>query len=106
MTSETLKAAEAEAAAVQHPGTERVTLADLEAQIVAEEYIHPSFAPHMTVGMFKLRNGYVLVGKSAPADPKNFDEGYGRKLVRDDAIRQLWPIMGYMLREKKHLAEI
>jgi hypothetical protein len=42
----------------------------------------------------------VVHGQSAPADPENFDQAFGEKLARDDAIRQLWPLEGYLLRQK------
>jgi len=46
------------------------------------------------------RNGFTLIGKSAPASPDNFDPVLGRKLAYEDAVRQLWPLMGYALRDK------
>jgi hypothetical protein len=47
-----------------------------------------------------LDNGFVLVGKSAPADPGNFNEELGRNFAKDDALRQMWPLEGYLLCEK------
>jgi len=40
------------------------------------------------------------VGKSAPASADNFNADLGRKLAYEDAIRQLWPLMGFALRER------
>lgn len=54
----------------------------------------------MTVCVLVMRNGFIVIGKSAPADPANYDEALGRKFAREDAIRQLWPLEGYALREK------
>jgi hypothetical protein len=45
-------------------------------------------------------NGFTVVGKSAPASSANFDAELGKKFAYEDAIRQLWPLMGYALREK------
>jgi len=47
-----------------------------------------------------MENGYAVVGKSAPADAENFDEDLGKKFAKEDAIRQLWALEGYALREK------
>jgi Phage protein (N4 Gp49/phage Sf6 gene 66) family len=44
-------------------------------------------------------NGVTLVGKSAPASPENFDAEYGERRAYEDALRQLWPLEGYLLRE-------
>lgn len=54
----------------------------------------------MTVCVLVMRNGFIVIGKSAPADPANFDPALGRKFAREDAIRQLWPLEGYALRDR------
>lgn len=47
-----------------------------------------------------LRNGFTIVGKSAPASPDNFDAELGRKFAYEDAVRQIWPLMGFALRDR------
>lgn len=96
----TLKAGEELAASVQKDGHPRVTLAQLQAKVKTTQFVNPDVAPHMTVAIIGLENGFVLVGKSAPADPANFDEKAGKKFATDDALRQLWALEGYLLREK------
>ncbi len=44
--------------------------------------------------------GFVIVGKSAPASAKNFNSAVGETFAYEDAIRQLWQLEGYALREK------
>jgi hypothetical protein len=51
-----------------------------------------------------LRNGYTVHGHSAPASPDNFDVEIGRKIARQKAVEQIWPLMGYALREQLHHA--
>lgn len=92
-----------------HP---RVSLADMEAAIEAENYLNagdaaervgqPATAPMhlMTLCFLTMRNGFVVIGKSAPASPENFDAAKGRTFAREDAIRQLWPLMGFALRQQ------
>ena len=80
----------------------RVSLNSMVKKIKEEEYIYPKAVPHMTICVMVMDNGYAVVGKSAPADPENFDEQAGRTFSREDAIRQLWPLEGYALREKLH----
>jgi hypothetical protein len=46
------------------------------------------------------QNGFAVVGKSAPADPSNYDEELGKRFAKEDCIRQLWQLEGYLLREK------
>ena len=92
-----------------HP---RVALADIEAAIAGENYLNagdatervgqPATAPMhlMTLCFLTMQNGFVVVGKSAPASPENFDAEKGRIFAREDAIRQLWPLMGFALRDR------
>ncbi len=94
-----LEVGDAEAAAVQQTPN-RVTLESMEAKVVSIDTFHPKFAPHMTISAVEMENGFVLVGKSAPADPENFDADLGAKFAYEDAIRQLWPHEGYLLCEQ------
>lgn len=92
-----------------HP---RVSLADIEAAIAGENYLNagdatervgqPATAPMhlMTLCFLTMQNGFVVVGKSAPASPENFDREKGKTFAREDAIRQLWPLMGFSLRDR------
>src|SRR5262249_48334161 len=94
----------------------RVSVAEMEANIATENYLnvgeagallgkpgHPRLKA-LTICIITTRNGYVLTGESAPVDEANFSEELGRKFARDDAVRKLWPLMGYELRERLHAA--
>jgi hypothetical protein len=54
----------------------------------------------LSVCMLVMRNGFTVIGTSAPASPENFNAELGRKLAYENAIRQLWPLMGFALRDK------
>lgn len=54
----------------------------------------------LTFCVLTLKNGFTLVGKSAVASPENFNAELGRKIARKDAIEQLWPLLGFRLRDK------
>ena len=56
--------------------------------------------PLLSICILVLENGFTIIGKSAPAAAKNFNAVLGRRLAYDDAIRQLWPLEGYLLRER------
>lgn len=94
-----LETGDREAAAVQKTPN-RVTLDSMVEKIEAEEYLNPELAPHLTICILLLKNGFTLIGKSAPADPGNFDIELGRKFAREDAVRQMWPFEGYALCER------
>lgn len=99
----------------------RVALADIEAAIAHEFTFNMGEAalcldPHvalkgplpacaeslgvLTVCTLVMRNGFTVIGKSAPADAANYNADLGRKFAREDAIRQLWPLMGFALRDR------
>ena len=93
----------------------RVRLADIESAIggvyyatalpdaLPDQALSPEhLAPleRLTLCLVVMRNGFVVVGKSSPASPENFNQDLGRRFAYDDAIRQLWPLMGFALRER------
>ena len=113
MNTEGLTATEAECAAGRT--APRVSLADIEANVTASTYrtgielfsaaaemttdIRRSLGT-LTICILVLQNGFTVIGKSAPASPDNFDPVLGQKLAYEDAVRQVWPLMGYELRER------
>lgn len=56
----------------------------------------------LTICLVVMKNGFSVIGKAAPASPENFNAELGRKFAYEDAVRQLWPLMGFALREKLH----
>ena len=70
----------------------RVTLAWLRDLVDSVEYLERGV---LNVAIIQLKNGWYLVGKSAPVDPNNYNAEYGRKLAYDDALRQAWPLVAY-----------
>lgn len=99
MTESSLRVTDNESKAVQKTPN-RVSLDSMVAKIANEEIIHPESFPEMTICVVTMDNGYRVVGKAAPADPENYNEALGVKFAHEDAIRQLWPLEGYALREK------
>jgi hypothetical protein len=90
----------------------RVTLQDLKASVAFEygftadkavlamgDHCPPELKV-LSVCILVLRNGFVVIGKSAPASPENFDAALGERFAYEDAIRQLWPLAGYALRDR------
>ena len=119
-----LQAADREAAAVAK--APRVALADIEAAIggrfemIAGEamrrtgfegvewtLLNHTEGPDATrpldrlsICILVMKNGFTIIGKSAPASPENFNRELGKKLAYEDAVRQLWPLMGFALRDR------
>ena len=110
MESKSLETTEAECA--EGRTAPRVSLSDIKKKIVSEYYYnagdlarafkHPEHASLdvLTVCLVVLDNGFTIIGKSAPASADNFDEPLGQRLAYEDAVRQIWPLMGFALRER------
>lgn len=82
----------------------RVSLAELESKIAEKLFITGDEIDHripetLTICIIVTHNGFCLIGKSAPVSAENFDAQLGRDFAYEDAIRQLWPMEGYLLRE-------
>jgi len=113
MTTSSLQATEAASAAVAV--APRVKLADIEAAI-ADRFHFTADQPLLVLGIGKgeqltavqnlsicllvMKNGFTVIGKSAPASPENFNAELGRQYAYEDAVRQLWPLMGFALRDR------
>lgn len=51
----------------------------------------------LTICVLRCKNGYTILGKSACADPANFDAAIGRDLAYKNAREQLGPLLGFEL---------
>ena len=81
----------------------RVTLEGLEASIKERYFYNMRTNPELqtlTLCVLVLQNGYTVVGKSACANVANFNEDIGNRLAEEDAKRDIWPLMGYALKEE------
>lgn len=118
MTTEAQIESEIQAKGLTAP---RVTPADIEANIASTHYFtgdqgvfgaamdkdgtsERKQLPHLALLTFCvliLRNGTKVVGINYGAiDPAQHDPALGRTEARNHAIEQVWPLMGYQLREQ------
>lgn len=77
----------------------RITAAQVDAQIVGEQY-YTFPGTTTTVCLLTLRNGFTVSGESACASPANFNEELGNKIARDNARNKIWAFEGYSLRNR------
>lgn len=54
----------------------------------------------LTFCVLVLDNGFTVTGESACASPENFDADIGRQIARENAINKIWPLEGYLLKQK------
>ncbi len=99
----------------------RITPADIEKSIAREYFftalngvawssIHqdaidpgPELAQQlkmMTICVLVLENGFTVVGHAGVASPENYNIEVGKKVARSKAVDQLWPLLGYQLKQK------
>lgn len=77
----------------------RVTPERLE-EVIKDEAYHVFPGTLLTVCCLTLANGFTVIGESACASPANFNEELGRKIAREHAKQKIWPLEGYLLRQK------
>lgn len=53
-----------------------------------------------TICQATLENGFTVNGYSACVDPANFDAQMGQTVSYKDAVRQIWPLEGYLLKQR------
>jgi hypothetical protein len=83
----------------------RVTLADLEANIADTEIVkHVSKTGQvLRWAVLTTQNGFAVVGKpSVAVSPENDNTEVGEKIAIDNARNELWPLMGYALKQQLH----
>ncbi len=56
----------------------------------------------LTFCVLVLQNGFTVTGESACASPENFDAEVGRKIARQNAVQKIWPLEGYLLKQRLH----
>lgn len=114
---------EAEIQAVGANVAPRITPDDVEANIASEHYftaadgaygatrnatvVDPNYGERskaalglLTFCVLVLKNGYTVHGASGVASPENFNAEIVRKVARENAVRKIWPLMGYELRSR------
>lgn len=79
----------------------KVTIEHIEAKIVGESYLVLPDG-RTTLCIVTMENGYTIQGLSACVDAANFDMQIGRRFAREDAVRQIWPLEGYLLAQRLH----
>ena len=77
----------------------RLTPDAIDSVIVGEQY-HVFDGTTLTVCCLELKNGFTVTGESASASPQNFDKDIGRKIARENAREKIWPLEGYLLRQR------
>ena len=53
-----------------------------------------------TVCLLTMKNGYAVLGTSACADLAAFNAALGEQYSYQDAVNNVWPLEGYLLREE------
>lgn len=91
-------------------GQRKITPEDVEAAIASEYYftaaeglagLGPKALEQVTFCVLVLRNGTKISGVNyGSIDPAQHSAEDGRKYARENAIKQIWPLLGYELRTK------
>lgn len=75
---------------------------------ILKNIVHTETVKHVTHSgqvlrwcVITMKNGFSVTGKpSAAVCPENDDAVMGEKVAHDNAFNEIWPLMGYALKEK------
>lgn len=79
----------------------RVTKDQITAKITKVEY-HRIPATTLTICVITMENGFTVTGESACADWLEFNKEKGESIAYDNAFEKLWPLEGYLLKQRMH----
>lgn len=68
--------------------------------VIVKEQYHVFEGTQFTVCLLTLKNGFNVEGVSACASPENFDADIGKEIAFKDAMRKIWGLEGYLLKQK------
>lgn len=54
----------------------------------------------LTICILELKNGFTVVGTAACVSRENFNAEDGKRIARENAVKQVWPLMGYALADR------
>lgn len=54
----------------------------------------------LTFCVLVLRNGFTVHGVSDCASPENYNKEIGERIARENAEREIWPLLGFRLRDE------
>lgn len=77
----------------------KVTFEQIEKKIVDKTFT-VLYDGRTTLCQLTLENGYTVLGTSACVDKSNYDQQIGEDLAYKDAVRNVWPLEGYLLAER------
>lgn len=70
----------------------------LEARIIKEDYHHFTGTTTIVCAL-TLDNDFVVVGKASCLSATTFDPEIGKKIARENAVNQLWELVGFGAKE-------
>ena len=79
----------------------KITKDSIAAKITKVEY-HRIPDTTLTICVITLENGYAVTGQSACADWLEFNKELGESIAYDDAFEKIWPLEGYLLKQRMH----
>lgn len=77
----------------------RITPDHVESVIVGEKYVVLPSGKGVLCEL-TLKNGYTVHGIAPVVSKVNFSEEIGRRVSREKAVKEIWPLEGYLLQQK------
>lgn len=81
----------------------RITKEEIEASIVHKEIVrHVTHSGQvLRWAIITMKNGFAVTGRpSAAVSPENDNVEIGEQVAYENAFREIWPLMGYALKDR------
>lgn len=73
------------------------TLTGLKAKVKKTEYLYHGL---LTICILTLENGFTVTGESACAHELKYNRAMGEQIAYKNAFEKMWPLEGYLLKER------
>jgi hypothetical protein len=88
---------EAQAKVINNSTAPKITIKGIKDKIEKVEFFYSGL---FTVCVITLKNDFKVVGSAGCASPDNYDAEIGNTFAFEDALKKIWPLEGYLLREQ------
>ncbi len=75
----------------------RVTEESIKEKVASVRFVNEDTT---VICIIEMKNGFKFIGHSTPADEGNYDEEIGEFYAYENTFKQIWPLEGYLLRDK------
>lgn len=79
----------------------KVTLSGIQDKVKKSDYLYHGL---LTICILTLENGFTVTGESACVSAENYNQALGEQYAWKAALEKVWPLEGYLLKQRLYEA--